>query len=185
MERVTGLDAAFLALETATMHMHIAAVLVFEPPETDGDMEPAAVQFERLRQMVEERLHLVPPLRRRVVRIPFGLQHPVWLEDPDFDLDYHVRRAHLPAPGGPAGAHHVRGGRRRAPARPVAPTVGDAHRRRPRLGACGHGGEAAPRRHRRGFGRGGPGHIPRRRADGAVGDPTEPALAARAGAHRG
>ena len=51
--------------------------------------------------MVEERIHLVPPLRRRVVRVPFGLHHPVWVEDPNFDLDYHLRRASLPAPGGP------------------------------------------------------------------------------------
>lgn len=111
MERVSGLDAAFLALETSTMHMHIAAVMVFEPPGPDGDangevpgdggLAPAARQFERLRRVVEERMHLVPPLRRRVVRVPFGLHHPVWVEDPDFDLDYHVRRAHLPAPGGP------------------------------------------------------------------------------------
>ncbi|HUO48020.1 MAG TPA: wax ester/triacylglycerol synthase family O-acyltransferase [Acidimicrobiales bacterium] len=102
MERVTGFDAAFLALETPTMHMHIAAVMVFEPGDDGAGPEPAAVQFQRLRQLVSERLHLVPPLRRRVVRVPFGLHHPVWLEDPDFDLDYHLRRAHLPAPGGPA-----------------------------------------------------------------------------------
>jgi len=105
MERVSGLDAAFLALETATMHMHIAAVMVFEPADGEDGPEPAAAQFARLRQMVSERLHLVPPLRRRVVRVPFGLHHPVWIEDPDFDLDFHLRRAHLPAPGGPAELH--------------------------------------------------------------------------------
>jgi WS/DGAT/MGAT family acyltransferase len=105
MERITGFDAGFLALETPTMHMHIAAVLVFEPLEEGAGPEPAALQFQRLRTLVAERLHLVPPLRRRVVRVPFGLHHPVWLEDPDFDLDYHLRRAHLPAPGGPAELH--------------------------------------------------------------------------------
>ncbi len=51
---------------------------------------------------MNERIHLVPPLRRRVVRVPFGLHHPVWVEDPHFELDYHLRRASLPAPGGPA-----------------------------------------------------------------------------------
>jgi len=105
VERVSGLDAAFLALETTTMHMHIAAVMVFEPPAPSGaddDTPPATRQYVRLRQVVEERLHLVPPLRRRVVRVPFGFHHPIWIEDPDFDLDYHIRRAHLPAPGGPA-----------------------------------------------------------------------------------
>jgi len=101
VERVKGLDAAFLALETPTMHMHMAAVLVLEPPEHFGS-EPPAVLADRIRAVVEERLHLVPLLRRRAVRVPFGLHHPVWVDDPGFDLDYHVQRARLPAPGGPA-----------------------------------------------------------------------------------
>ena len=101
MERLRGLDAAFLAMETPTMHMHMAAVLVLEPPEHAAG-EPPAVQADRLRSVVEERLHLVPLLRRRVLRVPFGLHHPVWVDDPDFDLDDHLQRASLPAPGGPA-----------------------------------------------------------------------------------
>lgn len=101
MERMRGLDAAFLALETPTMQMHMTAVLVLEPPEHLGS-EPPAVVAERIRGVVEERLHLVPLLRRRAVRVPFGLHHPVWVDDPGFDLDYHVQRASLPAPGGPA-----------------------------------------------------------------------------------
>ncbi|MDE3086362.1 MAG: wax ester/triacylglycerol synthase family O-acyltransferase [Acidobacteriota bacterium] len=101
MERLRGLDAAFLAMETATMHMHMAAVLVLEPPE-HASGEPPAVQADRMRAVVDERLHLVPLLRRRVLRVPFGLHHPVWADDPGFDLDYHLQRANLPAPGGPA-----------------------------------------------------------------------------------
>src|ERR1019366_4376172 len=101
MERLTGMDAAFLALETDTMHMHVGAVMVFAPssPETGEDVPTR--YFDRLRGVVEERIHLVPPLRRRVVRVPFGIHHPMWVEDPDFELDYHLRRASLPAPGGP------------------------------------------------------------------------------------
>ena len=100
MERLRGLDAAFLAVETPTMHMHMAAVLVLEPPEhLRGD--PPAVLAERICAVVEERLHLVPLLRRRAVRVPFGLHHPVWVDDAGFDLDYHLQRASLPAPGGP------------------------------------------------------------------------------------
>src|ERR1019366_7372852 len=101
MERLTGMDAAFLALETDTMHMHVGAVMVFDPssPETGEDVPTR--YFDRLRAVVEERIHLVPPLRRRVVRVPFGIHHPMWVEDPDFELDYHLRRASLPAPGGP------------------------------------------------------------------------------------
>ncbi len=82
------------------MRLHVAAVMVFEPHVPTED-EPA-LSFERVRKMVVERLHLVPPLRRRAVRVPFGLHHPVWVEDPEFDLDYHVRRSSVPAPGGPS-----------------------------------------------------------------------------------
>lgn len=98
-ERLSGMDAAFLALETETMHLHVGAVMVFDPTAegTDG----SAMSFERLQTLIEERIHLVPPFRRRVMRVPFGLQHPVWIEDPQFALDNHLRRWSLPAPGGP------------------------------------------------------------------------------------
>ncbi|MGA2521689.1 MAG: wax ester/triacylglycerol synthase family O-acyltransferase [Acidimicrobiales bacterium] len=98
-ERLSGMDAAFLALETDAMHMHVGAVMVFDPSEDSGDLPP--LHLDRLRSVLEERIHLVPPLRRRVVRVPFGLQHPVWVEDPEFALDHHLRRGSLPAPGGP------------------------------------------------------------------------------------
>jgi diacylglycerol O-acyltransferase / wax synthase len=101
VERLSGLDAGFLAMETPAVRLHVSAVMVFEPtPSADGD--PPVLHFDRFRAVVEQRLHLVGPLRRRVVRVPFGLHHPVWVEDPDFDLDYHLRRASLPAPGGPS-----------------------------------------------------------------------------------
>ncbi|MGH9918514.1 MAG: WS/DGAT/MGAT family O-acyltransferase [Nitrososphaerales archaeon] len=100
MERLTGLDAAFLAMETPSMHMHVSAVMVFEPGDANGD-ERLAPGFGRMREFVAERMHLVPPLHRRVVRIPFGLNHPLWTEDSSFDLDYHIHRARLPEPGGP------------------------------------------------------------------------------------
>lgn len=101
IERLSGLDAAFLALETPSMHMHVSAVMVFEPPQESPELQAAAVQFDRMRQVFSERLHLVPLLRRRAMRVPFGLGHPVWADDPAFDLDYHFKRASLPAPGGP------------------------------------------------------------------------------------
>jgi WS/DGAT/MGAT family acyltransferase len=102
MERLSGMDAAFLALETETMHLHVGAVMVFDPLRPDIADDVPGRYFDRLRAVVDERIHLVPSFRRRVVRVPFGLQHPVWVEDPHFDLDYHLRRASLPAPGGPA-----------------------------------------------------------------------------------
>jgi WS/DGAT/MGAT family acyltransferase len=101
VERLGGLDAAFLSMETATMHMHVAAVLVLEPP-AHRQHEPVASHVERMRTIVDERLHLVPLLRRRALRVPFGLHHPVWVDDPAFDLDFHFQRGSLPAPGGPA-----------------------------------------------------------------------------------
>ncbi len=99
VERLTGLDASFLAMETPTMKLHVSAVMVFGPPPPGVDETELSV--ERVRRLVGERLHLVPPLRRRAVRVPFGLHHPLWVEDPHFDLDFHVRRASLPVPGGP------------------------------------------------------------------------------------
>lgn len=101
MERMSGLDAAFLALETPTTHMCVSVLIVLELPEgADGAQAPGA-HFDRIRQVVSDRLHLVPGLRRRALHVPFGLGHPVWVEDPGFDLDFHLRRASLPSPGGP------------------------------------------------------------------------------------
>jgi WS/DGAT/MGAT family acyltransferase len=95
MQRLTGLDATFLYLETANNHMHVASTAVFDPSTV-----PGGYSFEKVRTLVEDRLPLLPPFRRRLVEIPFQIHHPLWVEDPDFDLDYHVRRAALPAPGG-------------------------------------------------------------------------------------
>jgi WS/DGAT/MGAT family acyltransferase len=96
VQRLTGLDAAFLALETPSNHMHVMAVAVLDPGELPGGFDAAT-----LRRLIESRLDQLPPFRRRIVRVPFGLHHPLWVEDPDFDLDYHVRQAAVPAPGGP------------------------------------------------------------------------------------
>jgi diacylglycerol O-acyltransferase len=96
MQRLTGLDATFLYMETPNIHMHVASTAVFDPSTV-----PGGYSFEGVKQLVEERLPLLPPFRRVIKSIPFELHHPLWLEDPHFDLDYHVRRAALPAPGGP------------------------------------------------------------------------------------
>ncbi len=95
MRRLTGLDASFLYMETPNNHMHVGAIYVLDP---DGD--PTACSFERVKQTIVDRLHILPPFRWRLVEVPFGLHHPLWINDPDFDIEYHVRRAALPAPGG-------------------------------------------------------------------------------------
>jgi len=97
MQRLSGLDAAFLALETPSAHMHVLGVVVVDPATA-----PEPFGFDRVRDLFEARLHLVPPFRRRLVEVPLGLHAPVWIDDPDFDLDYHLRRAALPSPGGDA-----------------------------------------------------------------------------------
>jgi len=102
MEPIVGLDAAFLAFEARHTHLHVGAVLVMEPPEGKRSLFSPTTRFAQIRRMVEQRIHLVPELRRRAVPVPLGLAHPVWADDPDFDLDDHLSRAALPAPGGPA-----------------------------------------------------------------------------------
>ena len=95
MERLTGIDASFLYMETPTLHMHTIKVAVLEPaPGVD-------YSIERVTADLRERLHLLPPFRRRVIEVPLGFHHPVWIEDPAFDLDRHVRRTIVPPPGGP------------------------------------------------------------------------------------
>jgi WS/DGAT/MGAT family acyltransferase len=103
MQNLSGLDAAFLALETPTAHMQVMGVAVVDPSTIPGglDIENGETFYDRVHNLLEARIHLVPPLRRRLVTVPFGLFVPSWIEDPDFDLDYHLRRAALPAPGGP------------------------------------------------------------------------------------
>lgn len=95
MERLSGLDHAFLTFETPSVHMHVAMTAVFDPATVPGGYD-----FQDLKEHIRGRLHLVPQFRQRVVEVPFNLHHPVWVEDPDFDLDYHVRRVGVPDPGG-------------------------------------------------------------------------------------
>ena len=94
MQQLTGLDAAFLALDSPTAYGHVGSVSILDPP-AGGE----ALTLERLTELIESRLHLVPPFRRRLVEVPFGLDQPYWIEDPDFDIEFHVRELALPAPG--------------------------------------------------------------------------------------
>ena len=95
MEQLTGLDATFLYLETPSLHMHVSMATIFDPSTV-----PGGYSFDKLRGLVSSRLELAPIFRRRLVEVPFRLGHPYWVDDPTFDLDYHIRRSALPAPGG-------------------------------------------------------------------------------------
>ncbi len=95
MERLTGLDATFLYLETPTHHMHVSMAMVLDPSTM-----PNGYSFGAVKEFIASRMDRIPQFRRRLVTVPLNLHHPVWVEDPDFDLDFHVRRIGAPAPGG-------------------------------------------------------------------------------------
>jgi WS/DGAT/MGAT family acyltransferase len=89
--RISAADASFLHLEKAGARLHVASVTVFDGP---------APSWDELRDHVERRLHLVPRFRQRLAEVPLDQGRPVWVDDPHFNLRYHLRHAGLPAPGG-------------------------------------------------------------------------------------
>ena len=94
MRQLTGLDSSFLRMETPTTYGHVTSLAIFDPATS-----PHPVGYHEIRALIESRLHLVPPFRRRLVEVPLGLDHPYWIEDPDFDLDFHLRHIAVPPPG--------------------------------------------------------------------------------------
>ncbi|WP_448615711.1 WS/DGAT/MGAT family O-acyltransferase [Modestobacter sp. URMC 112] len=92
VERLTALDASFLYLEDPDTPMHVGGVLVLECPA-------GVLDHDALVDLVRARLPLVPRYRQRVLEVPGHLANPVWVDDPDFDVSYHVRRSALPRPG--------------------------------------------------------------------------------------
>ena len=94
MEHLKGADASFLYMENPVVHMHVTGVMILDPSTMEGDY-----RFETFRDHIVDRLHLIPIFRRRLVSVPFGIDHPAWVEDPDFDLDRHLHRHRLKRPG--------------------------------------------------------------------------------------
>ncbi len=97
MQQLTGLDAAFLALETANATGHVGGVCVLDPREA-----PRPLTLARLTEVFAERLPMVPVLRRKLLNVPLGLDQPYWVDDADFDIEYHIREVALPRPGSDA-----------------------------------------------------------------------------------
>jgi diacylglycerol O-acyltransferase / wax synthase len=97
-ERLSSTDASFLEMERPNIHMHVGGLLVFDPPP-EQLADETGLAFARFLALVRSRLHLVPRYRQKLLHPPLGLGNPVWVDDPDFDLGYHVRHAALPAPG--------------------------------------------------------------------------------------
>jgi WS/DGAT/MGAT family acyltransferase len=97
MQQLSGLDASFLALETATTTGHVGGLSLLDPSGA-----PAPLNLARLTEVMAERLPLVPVLRQKLLEVPLGLDQPYWVDDPDFDIEYHVREIALPRPGSDA-----------------------------------------------------------------------------------
>jgi diacylglycerol O-acyltransferase / wax synthase len=90
LDRLTSIDASFLHQEGAASHMHIGAVLLFEGPPPD---------FDQYLDHVRGRLHLVPRYRQKLATPPLQTGRPLWVDDPTFNIEYHIRHSALPAPG--------------------------------------------------------------------------------------
>ena len=97
MEQLSGLDGWFLAMETSSVYGHVGSVCIVEAEVGQG-VEPL-LTLEHLTRFIESRLPLVPLFRRRLVTVPLGLDHPYWIDDPDFDIEFHIRELALPSPG--------------------------------------------------------------------------------------
>ena len=90
LDRLTSIDASFLHQEGQASHMHVGGVLIFEGP---------APAFEDFADHIRGRLHLVPRYRQKLATPPLQTGRPLWVDDPDFNLEYHVRHTALPPPG--------------------------------------------------------------------------------------
>jgi diacylglycerol O-acyltransferase / wax synthase len=95
MEQLSGQDASFVYLETPNTPMHIGSVGIYDPSTAPGGF----VRFKDILRHVESRLDKARSFRQKLVRVPFDLDHPYWVEDASFDIEYHIRHMALPKPG--------------------------------------------------------------------------------------
>ena len=99
MQRLSGLDASFLYLETPSQPMHVCSIM-----ELDTSTMPEGYSFDLLRDALSLRIKAIPEFREKLANSPLNLDHPVWVDDENFVLDRHLHRIALPAPGGRAGS---------------------------------------------------------------------------------
>jgi diacylglycerol O-acyltransferase len=95
MDRLSGLDASFLYLESSAQLLHVCGVIVLDPATIPGGYD-----FGEFKDELERRIDGVPMFHRKLKQVPLGIDHPVWVTDDDFDIDRHVHRMALPSPGG-------------------------------------------------------------------------------------
>lgn len=96
MQRLSGLDAFFLHLESPTQPLNVCCVL-----ELDPSTMPGGYTFDRFSAALRERLDAVPEFRLKLADNQLNLDHPVWVDDDRFDTARHLHRVALPSPGGP------------------------------------------------------------------------------------
>ena len=101
-DRLSALDVSFLYMEEPTTPMHVGGLAVFQPPSEGFD-------YDRLVSLIEDRISLVPRYRQKIRWVPGHLANPVWVDDSDFDVTFHVRRSALPRPGSDAQLHELVG----------------------------------------------------------------------------
>ena len=89
MQPLSGLDSSFLYLETDNQPMHVGGLNIYE----------GSLSFDDFKKFLQTRLPLAPRLQQRLVQVPLSLDHPYWVDDPDFDVDLHLHHAALPKPG--------------------------------------------------------------------------------------
>ena len=95
MDRLSGLDASFLYLESSSQLLHVCGVIVLDP-----ETIPGGYSFGAFKDELERRIEGVPMFHRKLKQVPLGIDHPVWVTDDEFDIDRHVHRMALPSPGG-------------------------------------------------------------------------------------
>jgi len=95
MEQMQGLDASFVAMEQPDAPVHIGSVVIYDPSTAPAGF----VRFKDILSFIESRLHLAKTMRQKMVKVPFGIDYPYWVQDINFDLEYHVRHLALPKPG--------------------------------------------------------------------------------------
>ena len=95
MQQLSAQDASFVYLETPHTPMHIGSVGIYDPSTAPGGF----VRFKDILDFIGQRLQGARSFRQRLVRVPFDLDHPYWIEDPEFDIEFHVRHIALPKPG--------------------------------------------------------------------------------------
>lgn len=95
MEQLQGMDASFVALETSRSPMHIGSILIYDPSTAPNGF----VRFKDILKFYRERMHLSKTMRQKLVKVPMNIDYPYWIEDDEFDLEYHVRHVALPQPG--------------------------------------------------------------------------------------